>query len=113
MINSLEDAIKHCNEVAERLEGKNGYAYTDVTCEECAKEHRQLAEWLKELKYYKDRQDLINKNWQELTMYKDGIEKIKMRSQAYRERGETVLASGMEQALDILKEVNADDGDSC
>ena len=50
MINSLDEAIKHCNEVAERLEGKNGYAYTDATCEECAKEHRQLAEWLKELK---------------------------------------------------------------
>lgn len=46
----LESAIKHCEEVAERLEGKNGYAYTDVTCEECAKEHRQLAEWLKALK---------------------------------------------------------------
>ena len=54
MINSLEDAIKHCNEVAERLENKNGYAYTDVTCEECAKEHRQLAEWLRELKAYRD-----------------------------------------------------------
>jgi hypothetical protein len=51
---TLDEAIKHCNEVAERLEGKNGYAYTDVTCEECAKEHRQLAEWLKELKAYRD-----------------------------------------------------------
>lgn len=47
---TLDEAIKHCNEVAERLEGKNGYAYTDATCEECAKEHRQLAEWLKALK---------------------------------------------------------------
>lgn len=63
-----------------------------------------LLGWLKELKYYKDRQDLINKSWQELIGYKEGIEKIKMRSQAYRERGEVVLASGMEQALDILKE---------
>jgi len=51
---TLDEAIKHCNEVAERLEGKNGYAYTDATCEECAKEHRQLAEWLKELKRWKE-----------------------------------------------------------
>ena len=58
-------------------------------------------------KDYKDRQDLINKSWQELINYKKGIEKIKMRSQSYRERGETILASGMEQALDVLKEVNA------
>jgi hypothetical protein len=58
MINSLEDAIKHCNEVSERLENKNGYAYTDVTCEECAKEHRQLAEWLKELMALKENDDV-------------------------------------------------------
>jgi len=51
---TLDEAIKHCNEVAERLESKNGYAYTDVTCEECAKEHRQLAEWLKELKHLRN-----------------------------------------------------------
>lgn len=70
--------------------------------------HSQLAEWLRELKFYKDRQDLINKSWQELINYKEGIEKIKMRSQAYRECGESILASGMEQALDILEEVNAD-----
>ena len=77
-------------------------------CLECASEHRQIAEYLKELKYYKNCQDLINKNWQELIRYREGIEKIKMRSQAYRERGENILASGMEQALDIL-EVNADE----
>ena len=51
---TLEEAIKHCEEVAERLEGKDGYAYTDSTCDECAKEHRQLAEWLKELEGYRD-----------------------------------------------------------
>jgi hypothetical protein len=110
---TLDEAIKHAEEVAERLENSCKRDWMGEDDKRCASEHRQLVEWLKELKYYKDRQDLINKNWQELTMYKDGIEKIKMRSQAYRERGETVLASGMEQALDILKEVNADDGDSC
>lgn len=111
----LDEAIKHCEEVAElneectRIYNEQGDAIASCSCYECAKEHRQLAEWLRELKYYKDRQDLINKNWQELIMYKEGIEKIKMCSQSYRERGETVLASGMEQALDILQEVNADD----
>lgn len=44
---TLEEAIKHCEEVAER-EGK--------TCNgaECAEEHLQLAEWLKELRAYRD-----------------------------------------------------------
>ena len=120
---TLEEAIKHCEEKAEELEKRvKPYQCESInkklyevnkkewdSCIECAKEHRQLAEWLKELKYYKDRQDLINKNWQELIRYKEGIEKIKMRSQVYRERGETVLASGMEQALNILQEVNADE----
>lgn len=49
MLMTMEEAIKHCEEVAERLEGKDGYAYTDSTCDECAKEHRQLAEWLREV----------------------------------------------------------------
>ena len=47
---TIDETIKYCEEVAERLEGKDGYAYTDSTCDECAKEHRQLAEWLKALK---------------------------------------------------------------
>jgi hypothetical protein len=56
---SIDDAIKHCEEVAEEQEWQ---AYKSVSrtyvermsCEECAKEHRQLAEWLKELKAYKN-----------------------------------------------------------
>jgi len=114
---NLDEAIKHCEEVASECEfdtdwgmGNHFIDRSDVAdVIECAKEHRQLAEWLKELKYYKDCQDLFNKSWQELIRYKEGIKKIKMRSQSYRECGETVLASGMEQALDILQEVNADD----
>lgn len=43
----LESAIKHCYEVAESL-----------GCTECAKDHRQLAEWLKELKAYKEQQKI-------------------------------------------------------
>lgn len=35
---TLEEAIEHCEEVAK------------ITCGECAKEHLQLAEWLKELR---------------------------------------------------------------
>ena len=59
---SLEDAIKHAEEVAKDCE-------TAVECgimnclsdeenvdniSECAMEHRQLAEWLKELKRYRE-----------------------------------------------------------
>ena len=35
---TIEEAIKHCEEVA------------DSKCDVCGAEHRQLAEWLKELK---------------------------------------------------------------
>ena len=113
MTTILDDAIKYHEEMAIDNESMCEYnlGCSDSQYKEwrkCAKEHRQLAEWLKKLKDYEDRQDLINKIWKELIMYKEGIEKIKMRSQSYRERGETVLASGMEQALDILQEVNAD-----
>ena len=61
---NLDEAIKHCEEVAEKKEkeckwisgsedaGMNGALAK--TYAECAKEHRQLAEWLRELKDYKD-----------------------------------------------------------
>ena len=53
---SLDEAIKHAEEVAEskRKQVENGEwekdSLTERDCLECADEHRQLAEWLKELK---------------------------------------------------------------
>lgn len=42
---TLEEAIKHCEDVAEDRCG---------CAEDCVNEHRQLAEWLKELKAYRE-----------------------------------------------------------
>lgn len=58
---TLDEAIKHCEEVAETEErsaklhqrpdrGVKGSGKRYLSCLECAKEHRQLAEWLRELK---------------------------------------------------------------
>ena len=41
---TLDEAIKHAEEVA---------IDQDLCCSECAEEHRQLAEWLKQLKEIK------------------------------------------------------------
>ena len=54
---TLNDAIAHAEEVAEENEQKadnlkNYDGYTELECLECAKEHRQLADWLKELKWW-------------------------------------------------------------
>lgn len=54
---TLDEAIKHCLEVAENNEqfasgkwiGSEGEANRQE-CEQCAADHRQLAEWLMELK---------------------------------------------------------------
>lgn len=58
---TLEEAIQHCEEVAEENEkklkswGRHCLAkIEEQTCLECAEEHRQLAEWLRELKAYKE-----------------------------------------------------------
>ena len=45
---TLDEAIIHCEDVANDRAG---------CCEDCAEEHRQLAEWLKELKAYKEQMD--------------------------------------------------------
>lgn len=66
---TLEEAIKHCEDVAERNEKKaSWYWWTSwywwkegnpnyENCIECAAEHKQLAEWLKELKAVHDEID--------------------------------------------------------
>lgn len=57
---TLDEAIKHCEEVAEAEERSaklhqrpdrsvKGSGKRYLSCLECAKEHRQLAEWLREL----------------------------------------------------------------
>ena len=46
---TLEEAIKHAEEVAEEHTKYNIYGGFE-SCDECAKEHRQLAEWLKDYK---------------------------------------------------------------
>ena len=42
---TIDSAIAHSEEVA-----------ATTKCKECAEEHRQLAEWLKELKAYRERE---------------------------------------------------------
>ena len=51
---TLDEAIKHCEEVAEKYCEKVEEGLTaDDFCDSCASEHRQLAEWLRELKKYR------------------------------------------------------------
>lgn len=62
---TIDEAIKHCEEVAEDKEKNAIWAYsrTDDTaytnCLECAEEHRQLAEWLKELKIHREIHEVL------------------------------------------------------
>ena len=57
---TIDEAIKHCEEVAEdRKEAAvewelEGEPEISIKCLECASEHRQLAGWLKELKKYRE-----------------------------------------------------------
>ena len=70
---TLDEAIKHCEEVAESKEKqvKEGVwernSNTEKRCYECAKEHRQLAKWLKELKKLRKEQREVYENG-----YKEG-----------------------------------------
>ena len=59
---TLDEAIKHAEEVAEKNEkkaswfwGKEGNPNYE-NCVECAEEHRQIADWLKELKQLKEQE---------------------------------------------------------
>lgn len=47
---TLDEAIKHAEEVAEGYEKVKKFKAVTVEECRCAEDHRQLAEWLKELK---------------------------------------------------------------
>lgn len=63
---TLDEAIKHCEEVAEQKDLESGfdtdnerYIMTDnerADCKECADEHKQLAEWLTDYKRLKEQE---------------------------------------------------------
>jgi hypothetical protein len=71
----LDEAIKHCEEVVEskRKQVENGNwekgSLTERDCLECADEHRQLAEWLKELKQLRQQEPILDKIRAEIGMY--------------------------------------------
>lgn len=58
---TIDEAIRHCEEVAgEQQERADSAELIDIldgldveACEQCAAEHRQLAEWLQELRAYR------------------------------------------------------------
>ena len=49
---TLNEAIEHCEEVAEEHTKYNSFGGYE-SCDECASDHRQLAEWLRELQEYR------------------------------------------------------------
>lgn len=55
---TLDEAIKHAEEVMienlEKTKDRNASDPIAINCFECAEEHRQLAEWLKELKQLRE-----------------------------------------------------------
>jgi hypothetical protein len=61
---TIDEAIQHCEEVMmenlEKTKDRNASDPIAINCGECAEEHHQLAEWLKELKEYRDARAEIN-----------------------------------------------------
>ncbi len=71
MIKDLKEAIAHCKHRAEenRAQAENyarGEEYEQIKgkeCEECAKDHLQLADWLTELQERREIMELIKKHY--------------------------------------------------
>ena len=78
---SIDEAIVHAREVAEihrnndklnKTLGKSS-PYYNTDCIKCAEEHEQLAEWLEELKSYRQYIDLTEIPEQYKLGFQDGI----------------------------------------
>ena len=66
---TIDEEIKYCEEIAQEYErhlkvyenineDRSLFKEEENNCKECAKEHRQLAEWLKELKSLKEKDEV-------------------------------------------------------
>ena len=80
---TLDEAIKHCLEVAEQNdtqadkwqeEGGEEWGRT-TACRECAAEHRQLAEWLTELKDLREENKVLTRDCLRLIKSNDKLRK--------------------------------------
>ena len=91
---TLDEAIKHCEEVAENVMHENA---------ECAAEHRQLAEWLRELKELREDYEYTKeqawKRYSKLKERQDIYDRMKECIQDYDEERAHIRAD------DILCEV--------
>ena len=58
---TLDEAIKHAEEVAEQNEWFEKNYLENKGCKECAEEHRQLAEWLKDYKRLLEQEPVLDK----------------------------------------------------
>ena len=97
---TLDEAIKHCEEVAEKYCEKVEEGLTaDDFCDSCASEHRQLAEWLRELKYIKT-----------MTSVYEKIRKGNMKDGVIDAIDDhDILFNYFKQIKEVFEEVNADD----
>lgn len=112
---TLDEAIKHCNEVAEQNETQadkigrqligsaiDKYA-TD--CRECAADHRQLAEWLRELKDLREENKVLTSECDRLIKEKGELLKQHEQIAEYKR----LLKAAMED-MNTLYEAGKDEG---
>lgn len=89
---TIDEAIKHCEEVVElneecaRIYNDQGEVIASCSCYECAREHRQLAEWLKELEAYRKLYSLDNDIKTTLSEIHDIHERIRQCNERYEKR---------------------------
>lgn len=92
---TLDEAIRHCMEVAERQDILCSISVSDKAKEnnhKCAEEHRQLAEWLRELK---DRRQAMQNIRQE-------IEQAKCPTEPHNVDYNSAYNDGLDGALRII-----------
>jgi type II secretory pathway component PulL len=98
---TLEEAIKHARDTAENR--------TDL-CDECRDEHKQLAEWLEELKQLKTDEACVMPDYK--TMYEEAAKQAEYwKQEAQRQTYEAVYLRAVKQTAEaFLGRKIGDDG---
>ena len=129
---TIDEAIRHCGEVAEEQEklyricplSESEMCHCDGTkdcrvlkngknkgCKKCAEEHRQLAGWLEELKDYRDKNRMVVRV--DVDSIKDKIEELSKYAESQYDKAiddikEKLMQNGFiytQHALDVFNEI--------
>ena len=110
---SIDEAIAHAREVANEQKRRSGICVqNDLECDKfssclkCAEEHEQIAEWLEELKDYRDKNKMVIRvDVKNMDSIKDKIDELSKYAESQYNKAIDDLSNTLKENYDYLPQI--------